>query len=778
MSEYKIIGKNKVKPDALAKVTGACVYTEDTTLPGMLEGRILMSTEAHANIVRIDTSKAKALPGVVAVLTNEDCPRNKWTRSSMGEALPSFAWEAEEVCDQYILSEKSRYKGDWIAAVAAIDIYTAEKALSLIEVEYEPLPVVVDPMEAKTDGAPVIHEGCDNNIAMSMPHEFNCGDADKALEESDFVAEFHGKSSRQKHCHLEPDVAIADWEKGGRLTLICTTQGAHYTKKSFARRIFKGQLTEGQIRIVTPYLGGGFGARLALNVEPVAALLSQKTNKPVRVTTTREEDFAGWGGRTEQHQQMQLGCTKDGDITAIKHRITTDAGGYYSASGTVALVNMQMSLGLFRCANVDGAMEVVYTNTPTTSGFRGYGNAEGAFILQQTVDMLAEKIDMDPVEFRLRNIKEVGETSFFIPKTLTHCPLAECIQRGAEEIQWKEKWNGWDNKQTGRYRRGVGMSIMNHASGAGGFLLEHSSAIIKLNEDGSANLTVTPSDMGQGINGALAQIAAEELGFRFEDIHIVYGDTDTSLFDIGSHACRSVTVIGSAVVDAAKKVKARVLGLAACRLGGEEISVTADDLEIRDGIVTCKYDSSLQVSVADIAHDEIYNYTPEGAHICETGSFLADSHNPNFQASFAEVEVDTETGNLRVVKFVVAHDIGKAINPQGVEGQIEGGVMQGFGFALTEDFVVGEDGTVQSNSFASYKLPGFSEVPDIKIILVEDPAPFGPFGAKGIGEPGLVNVAPAIANALYDAVGIRINTLPMTPEKIWAALSEKETNSE
>ncbi len=490
-----------------------------------------------------------------------------------------------------------------MAAGAAVDIYTAEKALALIDVEYEALPVVVNPVDARAEGAPEIHAGCERNIAMSLPHAFNCGDADKALSESDHVVEIKGKSSRQKHCHLEPDVAIADWEAGGRLTLICTTQGAHNLKKSFARRIFKGQVTEGQIRIITPYLGGGFGARLAINVEPVAALLSQKTNRPVRVTTTREEDFAGWGGRTEQHQQLQIGCTKEGELTAIKHRVTSDAGGYYSASGTVALVNMQMTLGIFRCANIDGAMEVVYTNTPTTSGFRGYGNAEGAFMIQQAVDMLAEKLDMDPMEFRLRNIRKVGEPSFFIPKTLEHCALEECIRRGAEEIGWTEKWNHWDNKQSGRYRRGAGMSIMTHASGAGGFLLERSNAMIKLNEDGSANLTVIPSDMGQGVIGVLAQIAAEELGFRFEDIHIVYGDTDTSLFDIGSHASRSVTVIGSAVVDAAKNIKARVCDIAARKLGEQGQQVNADGLEIRDGIVVCREDSSIQITVADIAHD-------------------------------------------------------------------------------------------------------------------------------------------------------------------------------
>ena len=773
MKELKVVGKSVPRPDSLGKVTGACKYTEDHAVPGMLEGRILMSTEAHANIKRIDTSRAKALPGVVAVLTHADCPPHKWTRSSMGEALPPPAWEAEEVCDQYILSEKSRYKGDWIAAVAAVDVYTAEKALELIDVEYEKLPVVTNPEEAKAPGAPRIHDDCDNNIARSIPHEFNAGNVEQVFSESPHVVTFNGKSSRQKHCHLEPDAAIAQWDKGGRLKLICTTQGAHYTRKSFVERIFKGELEYNQLQIVTPFLGGAFGARLALNVEPVAALLAQKTRRPVRVTTTREEDFAGWGGRTEQYQELKISCNDDGDITAIKQRVTTDAGGYYSASGTVALVNLQMTLGTFRCPVVDGHMEVVYTNTPTASGFRGYGNAEGAFIIQQAVDMLAEKIDMDPVEIRLRNIPKVGEPSYFRVSNLEHCMLDECIRVGAQEIAWNEKWQGWKNPKTGRYRRGVGMSVMTHASGAGGFLLEHSNAIIKLNEDGSANLTVMPSEMGQGAVGTLAQVAAEELGIAYEKVHVVYGDTDTSLFDIGSHASRTMTVVGTAVQNAARKVKAKVCEIAAKKLSSAEKPVCAEQLDISEGVVRVKSDPSVAISVADIAAAEIYNFGDSGEHICETGSYLPTSHNTNFQASFAEVEVDTETGVLKVLKFVAAHDIGRAINPQTVEGQLEGGIVQGLGFALTEDFVIDKEGTVQSNSFASYKLPGFAEVPEIVTILVEDPAPFGPFGAKGVGEPGLVNVAPALANALYDAVGIRINTLPITPEKIWSALQEK-----
>ncbi|MFC1909949.1 xanthine dehydrogenase family protein molybdopterin-binding subunit [Chloroflexota bacterium] len=765
--ELSIVGKSLPRADVPPRATGAMQYSVDMTVPGMLIGRILHSPYPHANIVKIDTSKAKKLTGVVAVITYNDVPKMPFTRSAMAEALPDFAY-AGEVLDQYIISDKARYIGDWVAAVAAVDVYTAEKALDLIEVQYEQLPAVLDPFEAMKQGAPVVHAGKKNNIAGEIAHAFNCGDVEKALKKSDFVVELSGKNSRQKHCHLEPDSAIAYWDKGGRLTVISPCQNAHLAKKAFARRIFN--MKEGDIRWITPAVGGGFGARLAFGVEPLAAFLAKVTGKPVKVITTREEDFAGWAARTEQYQTMTVGAKKDGTLTGVKMRIVSDSGAYFSHSGTITAVNMQHTLGLFRFPNVDAQAKVVYTNTPISSGFRGYGNAEGSFILQQCIDMLAEKVKMDPVEFRLKNIKKVGEPSFFIPVPLDHCLLDRCIQLGAKKIGWQKKWKGWGKEKPGRLKRGVGMSVMNHASGAGGFLLEHSNVFIKLNEDGSANVVVSPCEMGQGILGALSQIAAESMGLYYEDIHIVTGDTDVTLFDIGSHASRSTLVTGNAVIDAGTKIKQQVLELASKKLG-----VPAGKLDIRAGRVFPKTAPDKNIGVSQIAHDAIYNYTDKGAHIAATGSFLATSHNPNFQAAFAEIEVDTETGVIKIIKYVVAHDIGRAINPQSVEGQLEGGAAQGIGLVLTEDFVVdGVSGRTLSDSFATYKIPSALDMPEMDIIIVEDPAPKGPYGAKGVGEPGLVNVAPSVANALYDAVGVRISTMPISPEKVLAALKSKK----
>jgi xanthine dehydrogenase molybdenum-binding subunit len=419
---------------------------------------------------------------------------------------------------------------------------------------------------------------------------------------------------------------------------------------------------------------------------------------------------------------------------------------------------------------IAGKAMIVYTNNPTSSGMRGYGNPEGSFILQQAIDMAAEKCGMDPLEFRLKNAKGLGEPSMWEPVTLTSCALERCIELGADRMGWKDKWQGWGGKKEGRYRRGVGMSIMTHASGAGGFLLEHSSAIIKLNEDGSAQLAVSPCEMGQGILGALSQIAAEATGLRYEDIHVITGDTDVTLFDIGSHASRSTYAIGNAVLDAGRQIRETVLKRAAAGL-----ETTPDALGIKDGRVFVKSDPLRGVTVADVASAAIYDYGMEGRHIVATGKHQAVTHCPNFQAGFAEIEVDTETGVIKVLKFVVAHDIGRAINPLTVESCLEGGAYQGLGYALTEDLIIDEHtGKVLTDSFATYKMLSTLDMPEVEVILVEEPDPSGPFGAKGVGETGITNVAPSIANALYDAAGIRIHSLPMTPEKVLEALQARE----
>lgn len=768
--ELLYVGQSLQKPDVAKKVTGQAVYTDDMDLPGLIEGRLLHCPHPFAKVARIDTSKAKALPGVIAVLTHEDAPKNRFSRSTMAEALPSFAYEGERQ-DQRILTDICRYRGDCVAAVAAEDVYIAEQALDLIEVEYELLDPIFDPFEAMKPGAPVVHDDVENNIAFEMDHPFNQGDTKKAFAEADAVVEFSGVNSRQKHLHMETDSAIAQFEENGRLTVISPSQGPHLGKKHLSERVFP-DLSDGDIRWISPAIGGGFGARLALGLEPIAVLLARAAGRPVRVTSTREEDFNGYASRTDQHQTVRLAAMNDGTVVGIEQLVVSDAGAYLSHSATTSLVNMQKSLGLFRCGNVFGNVKVVYTNTPVTAGFRGYGNAEGAFVVQQAIDMLAEKLDMDPTELRSKNIRKEGEQSFFLPCVLEHSKLQECIDEGAKAFGWSEKFKGWSkDRGDGRFRRGVGMSILNHASGAGGFLLEHSSAIMKVQADGSANLVISPCEMGQGILGALAQVAAELSGVPYDKIRVVTGDTDVTLFDIGSHASRSMFVVGNAVADCARKINEEIRARAAPRFEQRQIHVAKDQLIVRGGEVYPDGRPDQAISVGEVAHGEIYNFTAEGSQISASGAYLSTSHHPNHQAAFAEVEVDVETGHVLVVSYLAAHDIGRAINPLLVESQMEGGAVQGLGFALKEDFVLDQKtGEVLNDTLLTYTAPTVMDVPELQVLMIEDPFAKGPLGAKGVGEAGVVNPAAAIANAVYDAIGVRVHSLPISPEKVLAML--------
>jgi len=478
------------------------------------------------------------------------------------------------------------------------------------------------------------------------------------------------------------------------------------------------------------------------------------------------------------HQTIRVAADKDGKLLGIEQTILADSGAYLSHSATTATVNMQKTLGVLKCDNIRGHLVVAYTNTPTTSGYRGYGNPEGAFILQQALDRLAQKLDMDPMELRLRNLREPGDPSCFVPVPLEHTKLKECIDLAAEKIGWADKWQGWSAKKEGRYKRGIGMSILTHASGAGGFLLEHSSCVMKVLSDGSLNLIVAPCEMGQGILGALAQVAAESTGLKYERIRISTGDTDVTMFDIGSHASRSMLVIGNAVAAAGVKIKEQIQERAVALFAEHQVKLAPEDIEVRAGEITSPKAPGIVIEAARVAYDAIYDFGSGGSQLNASGSYQSTSHHPNHQAAFAEVEVDTETGIVTVLNYVSAHDIGRAINPLLVEAQMEGSLVQGIGFALTEDFVIDPtNGRVLSDSLLTYRLPTMMDVPDMEHMLIEDPLAAGPFGAKGCGEAGLVNPSPAIANAIFDAVGVRIHSLPMAADKVLWALRHPDQDA-
>ncbi len=759
-NDFAYVGKRLPRSDGVEKATGAAKFTADIDLPGMMIGKVLRSPYAHAKIVNVDTCVAKKLPGVKAVITFADVPKKPFNPSVFAMMRPGGL--KTEIRDQYVLSDKARFVGDAIAAVAAISRGVAEEAIGLIKVEYQQLPAVLDLFEALKPGAAKVHDFAEGNLASHVPYAFPIGNVEKGLREADYVIEDTYSVSKQKHCQLEPTACVASYEPSGRLTVWSPHQLQHSARTRIAE-IF--DIPEGNIRWFTPAVGGAFGGRLSLTNEPICIALTMATCRPVKLDDTREEDFIAHESRHPFIEKAKIGFKKDGTLTALHTEWLGDVGAYFTQSSTVASVGMRDFLGLYRCPNLDGETKLVYTNTPMSGGMRGYGNPEAMFALEQIIDAAAKTIGMDPINFRLKNLKNVGEPSSSPTVLIDICSLDECLKIGAEKIGWKEKHG---KQREGRKRRGVGVACCTHASGGAPGLLEHSSVFMNFNAGGSVNVIVSPCEMGQGILGVLAQIVAEELGLKIEDVHMVTGDTDATMYDIGSHASRTTYVLGNAVISAAKEVKAQILERAAKTLGAPP-----EELTVKHGSVYLTKKPEKGVSVAEVCKNAIYNFEGQCHDISGKCSYIPGQSRP-FQAVFAEVEVDTETGEIKVLKIIITQDSGRAINPMNVEGQLEGGAAQGVGYALFEDFVVDmKSGVTISDSFATYKIPTALDLPEIEVVLVEKDIPSGPFGARGVGEMGSVCTAPAIANAIYDAVGVRYKDLPITPEKILKALRAK-----
>lgn len=753
--EFSIVGKRLPRTDAVAKATGSVQYLGDIKLPGMLVGKVLRSPFPHAKVKSIDKSKAEKLPGVEAVITVEDAIVTPTTFDFGLMELPKKTFQRPH---QYIFNDKIRYMGEPVAAVAAVNEIIAEEALDLIDIEYEKLPAVFDPDEAINQNAPLIHS---RNIAMRLPYRFPEGDVEKAFREADLIVEEGFSTSRQAHCTLETTAAIASFDADGRLTVWSQTQSPHIAKRELAH-IFS--VPAGMIRVLTPAVGGAFGSRIRINAEPVCVALAKKARKPVDLEFTKEEDFIALENRTGFRYKAKFGFKKDGTLMASQMKILVDAGAYASDAVPPAEIFMDNGMGHYRCPNRGGEAKIVYTNTVMTGAMRGMGNPEAMWGIEQLMDLAAEKLGMDPLDLRLKNIKKIGESTTDLPIQST--ALNECIRVGAQKIGWYEKRR---RPKEGVKRRGVGMATMSLPSGAQPAALEHSNAFVKLNDDGSATLIAHPVEFGTGIFTVLAQIAAEEIGLRAQDVRLCGGDTDVTMFDVGSYASRSVYVIGNAVLAAAREAKGQLLKRAA-----KLLEVSVDDLEVRQGQVYVKGVPEKGISVAEVVYDATYNHKGDCEAVSGKSSFVPVTYSPTTQAAFAEVEVDTETGRVRVIKIVVANDCGRAINPINVEGQIEGGIVQAMGFALTEDYAVDKDTGVPINiDFENYKILSTLDLPDIEVILIEEPDPAGPFGAKGVGEAGFIAMAPAIANAISNAVGVRITELPITPEKILRALAKK-----
>jgi xanthine dehydrogenase molybdenum-binding subunit len=763
MEEFINIGKRIPKTDAEEKVTGKAIYIHDLHLPGMLYGKILYSIHPHAKILNIDTSRAEKLPGVKAVLTGYNIPPIKFGFYKDNTPLKA---------------QKVRSYRDEVAAVAATDPEVAEEALKLIKIEYEILPAVFDPEEAMKEGAPLIHEehvgGKEKKPTnvLNLPWRLVSGDVEAARKNSAFVAEDRFKVTWVNHCCLGTSGCIAQFDLKNNLTMYSITQIPSLAQKDYTEALGVMGLQGKKVRVIKTVIGGGFGSKLdTYAFEYIAILLAHKARKPVKMVFSREEEFFATSPRQPAIIDIAQGCTKDGKLTFRDMRMVLDNGAYTSWGATTPSVMMMPISSLYKVPNVRYVAKCVYTNNTYSQAMRGYGNPQATFAIDSQIDILSEMVGIDPLDFRMRNANTPGEVT---PQNfkINTCGLRECIDTVAQKLDWRQNRGRRDG-------RGIGMASMIHVGGgARVYKSDGCGTIIKVDDFGTVNVFTGATDMGQGADTVIGQIVAEELGVRMEDVVLTHTDTDVCPWDVGAHASRTTFVAGNSARGAAKKVKDQILEVAAKSMGENP-----ENLDIRDRTIFSKKDSEKKTPLGKILR--AIHYTAGGRMIM--AEHFYDPANENLDKEFkgnlsvtyaygthgVEVEVDKETGQVKILKYIAAHDVGKAINPMLLEGQVYGGAAMGVGYALTERLIL-QDGKVMNSNFLDYKMLTAKDVPNIEPVVIETNDPFGPYGAKGIGEPGLVPTAPAIANAIYDAVGVRIRELPITPERVLAALKGKK----
>lgn len=762
-----VIGSRVPKIDGVKLVTGRGTFADDLDLRHLLHVAVLRSPHPHARITRIDPGRARALPGVHAVLTHHDVPTIRFTTAGQ-------PWPQPPPHDTYVLDQKVRFVGDAVAAVAAESREVARAALEAIEVDYDLLPAVLSAQEALAPGAPVIHDEGDShgihdqrrNIAAHIDVEV--GDIRHGFAEAEVVIENTFEVQYQQHASIEPHVTICYLDEDGRLVIRTSTQVPYHCRRMLAHAL---GIPLRRVHVIKPRVGGGFGGKQEMITEPIAALLALQTGTPVKYEYSREEEFFASRLRHPQTLHLKTGVRRDGRLTAQALHVLTNTGAYGTHALTVAGNTGTKPLPLYRAPHVSFQADIVYTNLPVAGAFRGYGAPQGFFAVESQMDEVAGAVGMDPVEFRRLNMIRsgdvdrlsvlVGEGEGKPAMPLRSCGLEECLARGAAAIGWERKRG---RPGDGPLKRGVGMCILMQGSGVPGE--ELAGAALRMNEDASFNLTVGSADIGTGSDTVLCQIAAEVLGVPVGHILIRSGDTDDISFDYGAYASSTAYISGSSVLKAAEDARRQMVALA-----GKLLDEDPEGLLVRDGQVSAL--NGKQISLEEVARASLY-----GEHrgvIIGRGSHATQESPPPFAAVFAEILVDTETGQIRPIELVAAVDVGRALNPAICEGQIEGAVTQGLGYALTEEIKIGADGRVLNASFMDYKIPCADDMPKLTSILVETEEPTGPFGAKSVAEIGINGPAPAIANAVYDALGVRLRSLPLTAEKVLAALDEQNS---
>ncbi|MBN1953561.1 MAG: molybdopterin-dependent oxidoreductase [Anaerolineae bacterium] len=757
----QVVGKPEQKVDALKLVQGKPAFVSDVEMPGMLYARILRSPVAHARVKSIDASRARALPGVHAVLTHKDVPRVVFSSAGQSHPIPG-------PLDVVSLDDKVRYVGDRVAVVAAESPEVAAEAIGLIDVVYEPLPAVLDPRQAMEPGAPVIHDEADyvpfgecdpaRNLAAKIRIEL--GDVDAAMAQADAVFEGEYEVQRVHSTPIEPWVCLTYWDADDRLVIRTSTQVPFHVRRILAPVL---GLPEKRIRVVKPRVGGAFGNKQEV-YEDLCAHLTIVTGRPVLLEYTREEQFAASTVRHPMIIKMRTGVMDDGTILANEMIVLSDTGAYGSHALTVTGNTGHKVLSIYDVPNIRFWADVVYTNYGPSGAYRGYGVPQGCVALEPHIERICREMGWDSLEFRLKNAVKAGaehpmskvwsEGREAHGEVIHTCALPEAAARGAAAFGWRRV-----APTAPHLRRGHGVAFV--MQGTAIPYLDMGAASLKINDDGSFNLLVGATDLGTGSDTVLAQMAAEVLGCPVEDFIVYSSDTDFTPFDKGAYASSTTYVSGGAVVRAAQEVALQIR-----RVAGRMLAVDPDEIALRDRAAWAPDGRS--VTLREVALESLHH--SDQSQIMGVASFWSEYSPPPFAAQFAEVLVDVETGQVTVERLLMALDCGKIVNPLTAGGQVEGGMHQALGYAVSEELVYDRQGRPVNPRFDAYRLFRADEMPAMEVIFVETWEPTHPFGVKSVAEIPVDGVAPAVINAVYDAVGVLVPTTPLTPEKVWRAL--------
>jgi 4-hydroxybenzoyl-CoA reductase alpha subunit len=754
--EYLNIGQRQPRIDGMAKATGEATYTADLRLPRMLIGKLLGSSYPHAKIVSIDASGALAMRGVKAVVSGLDLPGRKYG---------PFRSRRDETG---LARGKARYIGDPVAAVAAVDEETALEALERIRVEYQELTPVFDSEEAMREGAPLVHDEYERNICAFRNFDF--GNVEEAFRASSLVREDRFSSQPLSHAAMEPRAALARFDTSGKLSLWTGTQSPYGVREDLSVAL---GLSPSKIRIIKPHVGGGFGGKGDLMPHEVAAsLLAIRTGRPVKTVLDREEEISATRIRNEMTVYVKTGVTREGIILGQYVKCVANGGAYASTSVMLTYNSGLTCLIPYRIPSFKYEGYMVYTNRAVSGAMRGHGANQPRFAVECQLDMIAQEMDLDPAELRLRNASRKGDTSVN-GLVFNSCELSRAIEEVTRATEWKTK------RERKNKRKGIGIACGGFVCGARGGSHTASSCFIQVSEDGGVILSTGSSDIGQGSDTTLAQIAAEVLGLSASDISVVSGDTETTPVDPGTFSSRVTFYAGNAAMEAARDVRRVLAGMASKWLGAppEEIEFRDHGAYVRNAPEKrIPFPKLAQLAVAaDHGRSLIGKgqWAPQNTQFPDKVTRYGNvSGAYSFAAQVAEVEVDTETGEVKLERVTIGDDCGRVVNLLGAEGQAEGSVSMGQGHALLENLVFGDKGQVMNPSLLEYRIPTSADMADVSFLEVGSPDPLGPYGAKEIGEGLIISTVPAIVNAIFDATGVRIMDLPVRPEQILEGLKK------